>query len=1231
MDAPNDADVPDEDAAFAAEQALFSDLDALMARMTPEQRAQFEAEMNGTDEMSEEEPQSAEADETESDEDEITAECEAAAACEENTQTVRSDAQEPVAAESVAEMESAEESPVSAEAGVPDTEQDPVTDEVPEDEVYTAAEEDEDYDLSDAEAFRALEARMTPEQRAQFEQALAEAQEAERAEKAARREARRAAQEAAAQETDAAEITVVIPDETDFSESETSEGELPTEEAYENVEVTVVALTEEHMEDAVIGETGEEAIAVELPPEETERDGVQITPTAQEDIPEQSTIFMAVGEDDDEDDMPAIRVGSDPSSFTLVIEPEPEEESEPEPTEEEMLADLLARMTPEQLARFREEMFADEADDAASEALEADTDEAIDVRDDTEIMTQEPETVSAEEYHAFAGEETSTVYAEDSSAYEETIEDDSSDLTSEALALDDASDVSDEEDDNEDAIAAVLNDPEKLEELMSRLSPEQAAELRAMLGTDEAEEAEELTERSDSETDEVVPELIADTDAEEPTGDLDGVDEEAEILSDEEEEASFAAYAEDTDEEPSGDTDDGVAFEYSRSMDEEESDEDLENEEDMNVFEINNDMSDEEISLMLGLGYEKELVYTLGADRVEQVKKRAARENARDPEFANAYAYEGEEYRSTDQNERIRYRYEVERRRLWVRLIGTSVFALLLFLYECCGLFRGAFGDIFNAAHYPVIAIMTGWQLLIFAAAFSWKQLLHGIRSAFVLEPDHHAMTAISVVVVMFSNILMAIVFKGSNLYVYNFPAAICLLCSVLCDLADVTREILTFDVVSSDAQKYVSEAITLTSAHTSMPIMSTEEEDNNALSSKNAMYVRRVGFVKNYFRRTNRKTHHAQILNFVFLPLLAFAVVMGVVTALIGNGIVPAISGFVVSILLCMPLSYTVIHTLPLLHEARRLHKQGCAIVGEGTVEECNQFPTVVFEDKDLFPPMLITTKGLKLYENNHIYSVILKISLLFREIGGPINEVLDLDKEELKRFLASGRAGALENEQVWLDSVTEDGVTARLSDGSRVVAGSASFLSAHGIYVRVSEKDQQLIDSKELSILFLAFDGKLGARFYVDYRPDPEFEALAGMLHEDGFRVAVRTLDPGIYEEMIARKCSPEMPEVGTVRAKSRELTSKTGHDAKVDGGLVCSDDPRRMLLPLRAIRNLRRLNRFSLRLYAIALLINMAVVVVLTACSAVGFMSSLFVSLYMLVWLATSLVTTALFLNK
>lgn len=1231
-------DIPDEETVEAAEQALFSDLDALMARMTPEQRAQFEAEMNAVDESAEDMPQGDETEETVSEEKFAEeAPIEEAAVAEEPA------VQDAVPAEPMPEYAHPVAEDVRAAVEESNETEIPAEDEAQEGEIYTAVEEDEDYDLSETEAFRALEARMTPEQRAQFEQALAEAQEAERAEKEARREARRAAQESAVQEAEGAEITLEISESPEMLTESAAQEQAPITETAAAAEKSDTAVAEAdtleqpaedmpcRMDDA------EEPITVELPPvEETEDNGVPITLSAQEDMPSESTIFMAVGEDDDENDMPAIKVGSDPSAFTLVVEPEPEIEPEPEPSEEEILADLLARMTPEQRERFRKEMFADEVEEDTYVPTSDGTDDVFVVDGDDEVVTDEPET-------PLVPDSETILIADESDATSDTFVDEPATEPESVDAANDI-DVADEESEGterEDAIAAVLNDPEKLEELMSRLTPEQAAELREMLGADE-EDADEVLEDEVSEdesdvqpaqdeAEETVAEVIVDETTEEGASlEEDPAEENESVLLEEEEDADISGEYENSDE-TLGDTDDGVAFEYSRTVEDAETEEELEDEEDMNVFEISDDMSDEEISLMLGLGYEKELVYTLGAERVEQVKKRAARENARDPEFVNAYAYEGEEYRSTDQNERIRYRYQVDRRRLWIRLIGTSIFALLLFLYECCGLFRGAFGDIFNAAHYPVIAIMTGWQLLVFASAFSWKQLLHGIRSAFVMEPDNHAMTAIVVAAVMFNNILMAVVFKGSNLYLYNFPAALCLLCSVLCDLADLTRETLTFDVVSSDAKKYVSEAVTLTSAHTSMPIMPMEDEKNNPLSSKNAMLVRRVGFVKNYFRRTNRKTHHAQILNFVFLPLLAFAIVMGVVTALIGNGIAPALSGFVVSILLCMPLSYTVIHTLPLFYEARRLHKQGCAIVGEGTVEECNQFPTVVFEDKDIFPPSLITTKGLKLYENNQIYSVILKISLLFREIGGPINEVLDLDKEEMKRFLASGRAGALENGQVYLDSVSEDGVTARLGDGSRVVAGSASFLASHGIYVRVSEKDQQLIDSRELSILFLAFDGKLGARFYVDYRPDPEFEALAGMLHEDGFRLAIRTLDPGIHEEMIARKCPPEMPEVGTVRAKMRELTSKTGSDAKVDGGLVCSDDPRRMLLPLRAIRNLRRLNRFSLRLYAIALLINMAVVVVLTACSAVGFMSSLFVSLYMLVWLITSLVTTALFLNK
>ena len=1066
---------------------IFSDLDALMARMTPEQRAVFEAEMNAVeieaaDESVEEivlgEPLSADDADVPPSSDE----------------TEGSDLDEPN------EPEKSEEDLVTFDVHEGGENEMPFESENADaDGIFLAEETNDEYSLPDAETLRALEARMTPEQRAQLEQALQDVEETQ---------------------------VICAPD------------------------------------------------------------------VSEEEIPKEETIFMVADEEEDESDMPVIKVGAEPSAFTLVDPPEPEPEEE---DEEALLASLLSRMTPEQMARFREEMLAD---------IGADDEMA------SECAGEDMFPVSAAEESALAEEKPADVFGVSDQSEEDVLPCEAADAP---------------ESSEEDPIEAILRDPEKLDQLMERLSPEQAEELKQALNGEFAEadewESEEFSSEHPIEPMETIEEAPISIDTMEDTS---SIEEESEMT------VLWSESMADPDQSPADPRwEDLESAESGAAFDDMSSHEQID-EDDLYSMEISEDMTDDEISLMLGLGYEKELIYHLGAERVERVKMRTMRTDAQDPEFADAYAYDGEEYRNTEQNERIRYRYGAERRQMWVRLGGTAFFALLLFLYECCGVFRNAFGGIFDPAHYPVIAIMAGWQLLIFAAVFSWKKLLRGIRSAFLLEPDHHAMTAIVVAVVMFGNILTAIVFKGSTLYLYNFPAALCLLCSVLCDFADVCREELTFDVISSDGKKYAAEAIALNPAFTDTPADVLDEDRNNSMTAKNAMYVRRVGFVKNYFRRTGRKTRHAQVLNFVFLPLFAFAVVLGVVTALIGNGTVASLNTFVVTILLCMPLSYTVIHTLPLFYEARRLQKQNCAIVGESTVEESNQYSTVIFEDKELFPPVLIKTKGLKLYENNLIYSVILKISLLFREIGGPINEVLDLDKEEMQRFIASGQAGNLAEGKVELEHMTEDGVIATLSDGSCVIAGTAEFLQARGIYVNPNMKDRQLLESGEVSILYLAFDGELGARFYVDYQPDPEFEAMASMLREDGFRVAVRTLDPGIRDEMIAHKCGQDT-SIHTVRATVRELTDKVSHEARVDSGLVCADDPRKMLLLFRAIRNLRRLNRFVLRLYGGALLLNMVVAIILTACSVAGYMPSLLVSLYMLVWLSTSVVLTALFLNK
>lgn len=1044
-----------------------------------------------------------------------------------------------------------------------------------------AGEDEENDEIDDDEPdWEALMALMTPKQLAQFKQVMAEREAAATAE-----------EKGTAEEAE----EPIIEDEAEAAE-EVAEEAVTTEEAEpeaveESEAEAVHAFAPEISHEADQSDAHEsEAEPVEKSDETTEAAGDKALPT-EEVSPAKGFALM-----DDAEEMPLIKVGpNERSTFSLMeeepVEPTdtPNEETEetkaaepaiPEETDDtqeaddareydRMLAALMAHMTPEQLKRFYRT--------AEEEGIVLPA-SAYNYNESNESLENEADAEDSSLTGAFSPEELEdadeTTLKADADSDEKAENDDEAAVLLHADETDEESVDTSQEPTAEattapgDALWQLLQDPEHLEAFRARLTPEQQEQLQQMIDARGAEREEE-----------------DDTPMLEPVSNG-----ESEVS----QERTEAAYAEGDDvPEPA---------------------------------DIAPDMTDDDIMLMLGLGYEKELVERLGRDRIERVKKLTRHGEAPERAHAPAYGYNGREFRHREQIPEIQGRYKKAKRVMFVRLVGTSLFTVLLFLYEVCGLFRGMFGGIFDVAHYPVIAIMAGWQLLLLAAAFSLRPLLRGIRSVFKLEPDDHAMTSLVVALVMLNDMLMPLFFKGSNLYLYNFPAAVCLVLSVLCDMAKLWREAAAFEVVASSAPKYVGEAVRVGG----MAEADRDEKDGGEADrkehAKNAILARRAGFVSGYFRRTTQKPRGRQILNFVFIPLVAVALVMSVITGIQGNDVATVLRAFLVTVLIGMPVSYEVLRAYAFYKVNRELAEKDCTIVGESSVEEYDRYRNVIFDDKELFPHSLIKTKGFKFNENNMIYAVILKISILFRGIGGPVNEVLDLDSEELKRFIATGEGAELAGGKITLDKVTEEGVEASLSDGSGVLAGSAAFLTQHGVAVRQTTKDLQLLQSGDMSILYLAFDGVLCARFYVDYQPDTEFENVANMLDDVGYHVYVRTLDPGIHEEMIHHKCFEDTAAISVVRASVANLSAAGGSEtARVNSGIVAGGNQKKVALPLRAVRRLSRLFRFGTRFYGVLVGINMLVATVLTACNMIGRMATWAVALYMVVWAATALVIT------
>ena len=383
--------------------------------------------------------------------------------------------------------------------------------------------------------------------RAEFEQALLEAQEAERAEKEARR---LAARQAAAQKEEASSTAEesLLPEEMQIDETaEISEESMP-------------AQTDEQEEQKETDEDQPQVICASFS-DETEEDA--------------SPIFFVDENDEDTADMPAIKVGSEPSSFIFLEPPEPEPVEEDEET---ALAALLARMSPEQLAKFREEMFAEEENDTAAEPI------------GDELPEELPEEITETQSEETADEQTAEVIAPIHETVVADVSEEAWEIPENADGMADAFAESIPSVD-EDPVDAILNDPDKLDELMSRLAPEQAAELRQMLEEEIPvdEEAEEPTVYSREEENEPEPVwndgFAADIPTEEP---------EMTVLWSETAEHSDGVILEDmTEEIPPKE---GPEEETETA------------EEDLYSMEISEDMTDEEISLMLGLGYEKELV-----------------------------------------------------------------------------------------------------------------------------------------------------------------------------------------------------------------------------------------------------------------------------------------------------------------------------------------------------------------------------------------------------------------------------------------------------------------------------------------------------------------------------------------------------------------------------------------------------------------------------------------------
>lgn len=550
-------------------------------------------------------------------------------------------------------------------------------------------------------------------------------------------------------------------------------------------------------------------------------------------------------------------------------------------------------------------------------------------------------------------------------------------------------------------------------------------------------------------------------------------------------------------------------------------------------------MSDEDVELLLELGYENNLSQKLGAQRVEDVKHRClGDESAKNP-IRDVYACDGEEYAGHKQDKEIRRSYRAHDRAAMARMILTVLLTVVIGLSDLLFvLFETPPGPL---AKLPTSGLYGGIGLvmLLLAAACCFTCMKRGVVNAMKYSLTPASLTTLVVVITLLYDVLG--LFDARCGVLLNLPAAFALSALAIGEYISIKNQRIAFAAVNSRARKIAlydmepKRKKVIRGGH----IVKIINDDADRILRR----VRRTERIGGYFRRTGEPTKRYRALPGLMMTSVLCSVVLAVMALLIKEDLRLSATVLVLALQMTLPLSALIAYVYPFWLTCTRLAKRGCSIIGDSAVDEYAKDSILLFDDTEMFRSKSSTEITIRGGGDTRKY--IRYAKRLFKTLGGTLSSVTTSDLSEEVR-----------EDRVEILRVLEQGIEARIDGRVRVLAGTSEFMMKNGIRVPSDSAELLVRRHVESSILYLAFDGKLRLGYEIDYRISGRFEQIADQLDRAGTSVAVESSDPCIHAELLARSRDPKLAPIRVIKPLHFE---KNDEAEVIDSGVVATKNAR------------------------------------------------------------------------
>ena len=391
-------------------------------------------------------------------------------------------------------------------------------------------------------------------------------------------------------------------------------------------------------------------------------------------------------------------------------------------------------------------------------------------------------------------------------------------------------------------------------------------------------------------------------------------------------------------------------------------------------------------------------------------------------------------------------------------------------------------------------------------------------------------------------NIVVSIIYAASPILLYNsfcWISGSCILvyfvAVTVCDLLNCDKELKAFELMTRSDSFYSAEKLSSSDDHGEFA-----RSKLTAGTATGAYRVRKTPIISGYFKKTAHSGNEGIKPVYALGIVPSIALTLACIVAIIAENALYGVHTFVMTTILCIPISCLSLSAISGYIDARKYKKMGAAFIGDQGFSEYSAISTLVFDDTEA---MEITSyKEINPSKNvGDVSEKLITAYNVFKLLRGPLGEVVP------DKYLSA------DGHELIINSISDNGINIYFDSSTNILIGDKQYMISHNLKVKTDVNLTTATKGSDKYVIYMAFDGKPQLGFVLTIRTKPDFAKIVSILADSGITMAVESYEPEVNDLYFEQNKTSDY----SVLSVHKPLRYQKKTDSAVcDGSLIAKD---------------------------------------------------------------------------